>query len=116
MNRHEHSPPGTVIRHSLAILFILGLSLSSFSLMGQDITTVDGCFGTDTWSLSGTDGTGRNIYANNSESTFIRWHAGNNRWEMNTDDAAFAYWHNSFASVPNPPDFNTGSWTHSLKL
>ncbi|MCG8332149.1 MAG: HYR domain-containing protein, partial [Chitinophagales bacterium] len=113
MNRHEHSPPGTVIRHSLAILFILGLSLSSFSLMGQDITTVDGCFGTDTWSLSGTDGTGRNIYANNSESTFIRWHAGNNRWEMNTDDAAFAYWHNSFASVPNPPDFNTGSWTYA---
>ncbi|MCG8328749.1 MAG: T9SS type A sorting domain-containing protein [Chitinophagales bacterium] len=95
------------------LFFFILFTFCGIELNAQDITTNAACFDTDTWSLDATDGTGRNVYINDQEGNiYIRWHISNNRWEMNTEDAGFAYWHNSFASTPNPPDFDTGSWTY----
>ncbi len=81
--------------------------ISSSSLAQIDVN-LSVC-GTESFSVVGTDGTGRNIYNNGTVSFAIQWNNTASQWEI-VQLPSTVWFTNSFASSPNPPCFGTGTW------
>ena len=91
-------------KNYILAIFIL---ISTSSLAQIDVN-LSGC-GTETFTVVGTDGTGRNIYNNGSGTFAIQWNNTASKWEV-VQLPSTVWFTNSFASSPNPPCFGTGTW------
>lgn len=90
-------------------LFVL-FSVNSFS---QTIDVTSSLCGTRQFTFSFIDGTGRNFMGGITDA--IYWNASANQWEW-TDYGTtppITFYTNSFASSPNPPCLNSGTWVQT---
>lgn len=97
-----------------AILHVLFL-LSTLGLSAQTIDVQAPCLGgTFTFTLDETespDASGRNVYFYEPASIEIQFNTELDRWEVRARGGNFdVYYHNDFASAPNPPDNMTSVW------
>jgi hypothetical protein len=108
---------------TIAITLLIHVQITAQTI---SITDNNICFiGPDIASLNGNDGGNpqRNIYtgtANNGSFPFrIIWSNPNNQWEIQLDTDGNGSYEtashgNTFASAPNPPKNNTGTWSELL--
>lgn len=101
-------------RNSTPILFLMTL-LSLNVLYGQTVDITAPCLGT-TFSFvlddaNSPDASGRNVYFYAQASIEIAFNTELARWEVRARGGNFdVYYHNDFASAPNPPDNMTSAW------
>ena len=89
--------------------YILSFSLL-ISTIGFAQVTVDlSICGPNTFTVSGVDNTGRNIYTDANSFATIEWNDAASQWEINVVTPGL-WFTNSFASSPNPPCLTTGTW------
>ncbi|MCC7233324.1 MAG: hypothetical protein IT242_10290, partial [Bacteroidia bacterium] len=82
----------------------------------QSVTITSSVCGSHDFTFSFLDGTGRNFLGGVFDALF--WDAGTNEWQWtdySTSPPVLLYT-NSFASAPNPPCFNTGTWVQVNNL
>ncbi|PHN06704.1 HYR domain-containing protein [Flavilitoribacter nigricans] len=89
--------------------------LFAFGLSAQTIDVNAPCLGTTfTFTLDPTespDASGRNVYFYEPASIEIQFNTELDRWEIRARGGNFdVYYHNDYASAPNPPDNMTAAW------
>lgn len=91
--------------------YIMLITLFLIQVTGYSQVTVSlSICGSNTFSLIGTDATGRNIYQDGSGGFNVQWSAASNEWQIVQLPSSVGY-SNSFASTPNPPCTSTGVWS-----
>ena len=81
------------------------ISASSYSQIDINLSVC----GSNTFTVAGVDGTGRNIYNDGAASFTIQWNNTASQWEV-VEIPSTVWFSNTFASTPNPPCFGTGTW------
>lgn len=92
----------------ISLVYMLSLPVSQ--AMSQTVYTTDWLFGVHSaWNFTAVDATGRNIYAWESDSSWmIQWNATNSRWEIGGNGSVM--YSNTYACLPKAPDLETGFW------
>ncbi|MFI5218854.1 MAG: T9SS type A sorting domain-containing protein [Bacteroidia bacterium] len=93
------------LKYFILILFIF----IQFAGYSQMTITLSIC-GPNTFTVIGTDATGRNIYHDGGASFSVQWNIAAGQWEIVEISPALVWHANTYPSTPNPPCFGTGTW------